>query len=125
MAGKTERKADMAATSLPYAVNLWGSKPGTTDDCWSGADFATLGEARAAFEDLELHEFDGLFAVSPGTFMDTAWVELDGPDVHEERQNPHYKPSQRSDWEAEWRQERAMQAGMAFGCQGYNDEMGW
>lgn len=25
----------------------------------------------------------------------------------------------------EWQQERAMQAGMAFGCQGYNDAMGY
>ncbi len=25
----------------------------------------------------------------------------------------------------DWREEMAMQAGMAFGCQGYNDVMGW
>jgi hypothetical protein len=25
----------------------------------------------------------------------------------------------------EWRREQAMQAGMAFGCDGYNDEMGY
>lgn len=25
----------------------------------------------------------------------------------------------------DWTRERAMQAGMAFGCDGYNDEMGW
>lgn len=125
MGTRTERKVVMSATSLPFVVALWGSKPGTEDDCWTAADFATLEEARAAFDDVELSEFDDLFKASPGTYRSTAWIELDGPGVHEERRNPDFAPTDPGNWEAEWQQERAHQAGMGLGIQAYNDEMGW
>lgn len=55
---------------------------------------------------------------------DIQWVHLIFDDGTEEfRRNPRYRP-QVDDDSAE-RCERAMQAGMAFGCAGYNDEMGW
>ena len=44
-------------------------------------------------------------------------IELDGPGIYKIRKNPDYAP--------EIDTEGAMQAGMAFGCQGYNDYMGW
>ena len=104
-------------TSKAYSVNYWGSHPDAgNDDCWTGRDFDTREEAENVF----LSEFKGL----PGTpSRDVAWIELDGPAVHRERANPGFRPS-RDDDSAE-RSERAMQAGMAGGCDWYNDEMGY
>jgi hypothetical protein len=99
-----------------YSVNLWGSDPAAgNDDCWTGKDFATLAEAQTAFDDPA--------SAFPHTFdSDTHTIELDGPDAHRTRTNPGFRPEHSDD---DWRTERAMQAGMAFGCQGYNDEMGY
>jgi hypothetical protein len=104
-------------------VNYWGSHPDAgNDDCWTGHDFATLAEAEAKFSE-------------PPTFTDgkpvlgTAYIELDGPGVHKVRKNPDFDARaaarEAARDEAEWRRERAMQAGMAFGVDGYNDEMGY
>jgi hypothetical protein len=105
---------------LPYSVSLFGSHPDEgNDDCHTGDDFATLEEARAAFSNPFSH-------FSPAEAPTAAYIMLDGPDVHEIRANPEYvAPVDGDDGEDEWRRERAMQAGMAFGCDGYNDEMGW
>ena len=100
------------ATSGPYSVNHWGSHPDKgNDDCWTGDDFATF--------ELALADYN----VDPDCY--TAYVELDGPEVYMVRANPNYSPKQcRIDSGAE-RSEFAMQQGMAFGCQGYNEAMGW
>jgi hypothetical protein len=98
----------------PYSVDYWGSHPDDdNDDCWTGEDFATLEEARARF------------AAEVPTYYrsSTAYVVLDGPGVHEERRNPGFKPAREVD--SEWRREMAMEAGMAFGCDAYNDAMGY
>ena len=61
-----------------------------------------------------------------GYFSDVPFVELDGPGgVYEVKQRPGVKLRAKRDHDADWKRERAMQAGMAFGCQGYNDEMGY
>lgn len=52
----------------------------------------------------------------------TAYIELDGPGVNRVRKNPGYRPESDTD---DWQREQAMQAGMAFGCQGYNDMMSY
>ena len=100
---------------LPYTVSFWGSHPDDdNDDCWTGEDFASLGEAMEAFRGECLDR-------------DVAYILVDGPDVHTTRKNPHHRPRKRrpaGEDDAD-RSERAMQAGMAFGCDGYNDEMGW
>lgn len=94
----------------PYVVLGFGSHPDSeSDDCYTGAEFATLAEARDAF----LGTND----------CSVAFIMLDGPDVNEIRANPNYRASRRSD-DGEWRREFAMQNGMAFGCVGYNDAMG-
>lgn len=89
----------------PYAVNHWGSKPGTDDDCWRGADYATLEEALA--------DYNG---PAPA---DTAWIEIDGPGIHAERENPAFKPSQ--DTDDDWRREMQREAGMLHGVAGWNE----
>ena len=92
-----------------FSVNLWGSKPGTNDDCHSGTDHETHEAALAAYNQPR-----------PSYI---AWIELDGPDVHEERENPDYKPSYESD--DDWRREARRQAGMELGPIGYNDYEGY
>lgn len=108
-----------------YSVTEWGSNPDETDndDCWTGSDFATLSEARA--------EMTRLLAGSAE--RGTAYVMLDGPDVHEVAPVPAYHtPAARARREREeraerdaWRREMAYEAGMLHGCDGYNEVMGW
>ena len=118
------------ALVVPYSVTLWGSNPDTTDndDCWTGEDYATRDEAIAAYRHVVMFpQHDQLVRACGG---DWEFVMIDGPDAHEVTANPdqaaqrrHRRESARSD--AEWRSERAMQAGMAFGVEGFNDEHGY
>jgi hypothetical protein len=116
--------------SKPYTVDLWGSNPDETDndDCWTGESFATREEAIAAYQAVVMFPWDNevLGKCSGGW----EFVVIDGPDVHEVTANPDQATQRR--WrrenrasDGEWKREAAMQAGMAFGCDGYNDEMGW
>ena len=108
---------------MSYTVNLWSTHPDLdNDDCTTGDDFFTLAEALACAENAVAH-FD-LFDLTVHEY-----IEIDGIDYHEDRKNPVFDAKKasrlRRDEGAEWRSERAMQAGMAFGVQGYNDEMGY
>ncbi len=95
----------------PYSVYEFGSHPDEdNDDCYAGEDFATIEEARAAY-------------LATPNDRGVAYIMLDGPDVNEIRKNPSYRKPRRGN--DEWQSEFAMQAGMAFGCQGYNDAMGY
>ncbi len=111
----------MTTTKKEFTVSFWGSHPDDeNDDCWTSEDFADLPEAIEAFQ----QECDD---------CSVAFVMIDGPNINQIRQNPSHRP--RRQWpvelfgaafeDAAGRSERAMQAGMAFGCDGYNDEMGW
>lgn len=93
-----------------FSVNFWGSEPGTNDDCWCGEDFDSFDDAVIEFN----KECDD---------KDVAWIELDGPGIYFSRKNPSFKESKKDS--SEWKREIAMQAGIVFGCDGYNDEMGW
>jgi len=97
------------AIELPYVVLSWGSDPKAgNDDCWQGRDFATLEEALAEYHG---GKFD----------RGTAWIELDGPDVHYARKNPAFQQYRDDGVD---RHEYAMQQGMAFGANAFNDAMG-
>lgn len=112
----------------PWSVTAWGSHPDEgNDDCWQGGDYATEAEARTDF--ILALTGTGL-GVERGS---TAYVMLDGPGVCEVAPYAPYHTSEakrrrarqeRADRAAE-RNERAMQHGMAFGCDGYNDAMGY
>jgi hypothetical protein len=105
------------ASPTSYSVTLWGSDPEfENDDCWTGEDFATLAEAEAAFTDP-----DSAFPSYRGD-RDVVFIELDGPYAHKSRR---LRPDRKSPTRDDWKREAAMQAGMAFGCDGYNDEMGY
>jgi len=95
----------------PYAVNHWGSHPDAgNDDCYSGSNYVTIQDAMVAF-------------MAECNDRNVAYIQLDGPGYNGERKNPNYSPT--PDDDSEWRSEMAMQAGMAFGCDGYNDIMGY
>jgi hypothetical protein len=105
----------------PYSVTLWGTHPDKGEDtCSTGMDFATLAEARACYENPDSH-FPG---ISTGYFHNTPYVMIDGPNVNETRRRPGIKDP-RPDNDDDWKREQAMQAGMAFGCDGYNEAMGY
>lgn len=107
------------AKDKPYAVNYWCSKPGTNDDCNTGEDYATEAEALKAYADAE-----ALFATKWSPVYKGEWFELDGPGIHQERPAKSNTPCPPDD-DSDWQSEIAMQAGMAFGCDGYNDAMGY
>jgi hypothetical protein len=104
-------------TTKPFAVNFWGSHPSlNNDDCHTGSDFETLAQAEEAF-------------AKGSADHCTSHVELTGPGVYRVRENAAHDPKRRAREmardDAEWQRERAMQAGMGLGCDGYNDEMGY
>ena len=108
-----------------YMVLYLGSHPDSdNDDCWYGFDFDSKEEAIKAF----------LAPVEDRTHCparDVAYVEIDGLEdselaqlkINRVRANPTFKKSSRSD-DDDWKREAAQQAGMAFGCEGYNDYYG-
>lgn len=100
-----------------FMVNHWGSHPDAgNDDCYCGEDFETLDLAKANYS-AECEDYS------------VAFIELNGPGIQLIRENENYdrarvaRDNARDD--SDWQREQAMQAGMAFGCDGYNDEMGW
>jgi hypothetical protein len=107
-----------------FSVLLFGSHPDEeNDDCWSGAEFDTEAEARACLDNPWATFERGYFAAS------TAFIVLDGASLPDLviKTNPGFRPNRSPGdrIDGEWKREAAMQAGMVFGCQGYNDEMGW
>ncbi len=98
---------------MTFSVNHWGSHPDKeNDDCFTGDDFPSLEAAQAS-------------PFYKGAGCSVQYIELDGPGIYEVRENPNYSKKQsRLDDSAE-RSEYAMQQGMAFGCQGYNEAMGY
>ena len=117
----------------PYSVNLWGSHPGAgNDDCWTGEDFSTLAEALACYRALagSIGNFELADQLAKCTGNDWEYVEIDGPDINDVSPNPDQTTQRRKRRELrqldrDWQREHAMQAGMAFGCDGYNDAMGF
>lgn len=108
-------------TATPFSVNYWSTHPTAgNDDCNTGSDFATEAEARAEFENPDWEQGN--------------YAELCGPDGRlDVKRRPGHDPekyqreleAELAAEDAEWRREAAMQTGMAFGVDGYNDEMGY
>jgi len=114
-----------------WAVNLWGSKPGTEDDCYTGSDFDNLAEALEAYRDpkayAEAHDWKGWTSA----LEYCRWIEICGPATDWERELfPTSKRHQQLERELrreheEWRREQAREAGMLHGIGAYNEAMGW
>lgn len=116
MAGRIE-SLKLWDDSKPFFVGFWGSHPDEgNDDCWDGDSYETEAEARERYAASDVDR-------------DCAFVELNGPGVHEVRRNPAYdaKAVEREQRRAdlEWQREQAMEAGMLHGIDTYNDEMGY
>lgn len=100
-----------------YSVNHWCSHPvRNQDDLDRSEDFSSLSEAIGS----------KLYLSAP---CHVEFIEVDGPSHYEVRLNPSFNPSfnarqARLDDQA-GRSEFACQQGMAFGCRGYNEAMGW
>jgi len=126
-----------------YEINLWDDDPTSgADACSTGFEFETETEARAFFGAADPiamlaarreAEVDSKLArgaadcrMPVAKFMHywgkTPWLELLGPDVHETRKLRDPQPEEP---DTEWQHEVAMQQGMAFGCQGFNEAMGY
>lgn len=119
--------------SYGYQVTYCGSDdPATNDDAYYGADCETWEGATFAFlarvpnpSHTPSHRVAHVFLekVTGRTGYD---VEIE---VLADRPNPDHDAARcaresKVDDRA-WQSERAMQAGMAFGCDGYNDVMGY
>ncbi len=95
------------------------------DDCMTGDDFETVTEARDALTAWpELHPKSEVYLCR--------YVMIDGPDIHEVIANPHMderaiaaSDREERQYAKQCRREAAMQAGMAGGCEAYNDAMGF
>ena len=101
----------------PYWLNEWGSNPNEgNDDCWTGTDFATIEQTREALK-ARLKSGD----------LDISHFEITGPGEHGIYKNPSYDEARAkrlaAEDDANWRNEQAMQAGMAGGCAAYNEAM--
>lgn len=114
-----------------YSVNFWGSDPAKdNDDCWTGVDFANRVDAEAFYADpfavwAEAHRL-GLTTWSARSLKrDTAFVQIDGVDVHMTRPTHTRVRTGSSQDQYEERRELAMEAGMLGGCDAYNDAMGY
>ena len=110
-----------------WTVCLWASHPDDgNDDCVIGTDPLSQEAAEACFAALAIGRPVGTLAVqldrNAGRWLIAV---LEGPGVWRDAANPSPRSARREEDDAEWRRERAMQAGMAFGCDGYNDEMGY
>lgn len=106
--------------SKQFSVSHWGSHPDLeNDDCFTGEDFDSLDEAIKAFHadpkdrSVEYIEIDGI---------EDADLSKHGL-TSRYRRNPNFRRSRDDD--SDWKREQAMQAGMAFGCDGYNEVMGY
>jgi hypothetical protein len=111
-----------------FSVNLWGSHPdANNDDCWIGDEFATIEAARAAYDNFRAHFETPNFSIADCAYVELARGDRCGGTLTVEtiavKRNPNFVPLATSD--DDWRREMAMEAGMAFGVQGYNDMMGY
>lgn len=103
----------------PYSVSLWDTHPDLDEDtCNTGDDFATLEEARKCIANIDAH-FDARY------FGSTPYIMLDGPNVHEVIVRQNALSRKEAEDNDSWKREIAMQAGMAGGCEAYNDVMGY
>lgn len=107
-----------------HTVTFWDDTPIETDTCNTGVDFDTLEEANAFFLDVIDGKVDNASDYIRRQMNTAEYFMLDSEDLANPHivKNPRYTPRKDDDL---WRHEMAMQAGMAFGCDGYNDVMGY
>ena len=116
---------DPCTVELPFSLDLWGSHPTEeNDDHYLEETYLTVGEAMADYQKLVKAMKQGDERVFGVALNNIQYVILTGPGVEVETVNPTFVP-ETSGSDDGWREEIAMQNGMAFGCDGYNDAMGY
>ena len=119
-----------------FSVDLCGKHPESEgfDDCWTGEEYETLEEALAVFNaaDPILAMAADLEGEAKTRFLNYyqgktpfLWIHGPGHEGVKELLDAKARKRLEIDDDSEWRQEQATQAGMAFGCEGYNEAMGW
>lgn len=110
---------------MTFRINLWTCDPDSDKaqlhGVANGSDFATLAEAQKVYD----NPWRYFTKVNPAD-IHTVQLDYESKDLIEESfeyRNKAYKPSVDND--DAWRREMAMEAGMAFGCNGFNDMMGY
>lgn len=112
----------------PYSVLLFATHPDQgNDDCCTGWDYPTLEAAKAFAANLGTFRTDMVWLSI--ALVTHEWIMIAGPESEEVIRNPCFDRKLRAkhakaDRDAD-RSEYAMQQGMAFGCQGYNEAMGY
>ena len=120
------RSWDPCTVELPFTLDLWGSHPcDDNDDHYTGEDYLTLESAMAEFNAVAAAmKASGQRALGV-TLGFVKYMILTGPGFEVEFKNPTFVSTEASSPDADWAEEFAMQNGMAFGCDGYNDAMGY
>lgn len=98
-----------------YEVLFWGSHPDDdNDDCWSGSSFQNLDDATEEY--WAASKRDGYFAelTQDGERIAVRQIVSDD-EIRRDRERA----------DREWRREQAMEAGMLYGIDAYNDYMGY
>lgn len=118
-----------------FSVCYFGSDPDLdNDDCWYGSDFATRADVEKEYAKPCSDALPASVYLRDRDVEYVVLMELTGTDslgrpeymVLKKRLNPHFKPRRPTiDPEADWRREIAMEAGMLYGCDAYNETMGY
>lgn len=103
----------------PFSVELWGSHPGDQDDCWTGADFPSRGEAEAAYNNPA--SVSPYFRRCVEQEDGELWVSLVTPEGERFNRRLRSRPPRTEPRHSEW----AWLQGMSFGPRAYNEACGF
>lgn len=113
-----------------HTIILRNSNPSLcNDDLVMSEDFETYADAKSAFDKpSELPQGIQREIRSAALQGYELWMELDSENGYESKcicEETERGAEYRRREDEMWRREQAMEAGMAFGCDGYNDFMGY
>jgi len=120
---------------MKYSIDYCGSsEPEINDDAYWGDDFPTWESAMVNFcLPVPNKHFQRDYTIAHIFLARRTWDNCkcleETPTVIADRPNPTFDSKrveeERRREDNSWRNEQAMQAGMAFGCEGYNEAMGY
>jgi predicted RNA-binding protein with PUA domain len=111
-----------------HTILLLNSNPGfdNENEIVMSEEFEAYADAKSAYENFDLLPQGMQSEIRSAKIQGyELWIELDSDKGYECKRICEETAEYRRREDAAWRSEQAMQAGMAFGCQGYNDFMGY
>jgi len=113
-----------------HTIMLLNSNPDLdNDDIVMSEEFEAYADAKSAYENFDLLPQGMQSEIRTAKIQGyELWMELDSDKGYECKcisKETAEGARRRLREDEEWRREQAMEAGMAFGCQGYNDFMGY